>query len=237
MNFEQQLQIIRDEKRRAYDIYLRTKELTLDPNIKEKKINCLLKLRRIYQEMTDPKIIAGKKIVEFIREKYFRPECVNESEINFIPPLYRLRISITNHHIIEYSEKDVDPDMLDTHRIIHSTIGVPEEKCVLFKHCFDIRDLYPKRNNILELYDGYYFMQPDDHIRINNLWNKVNGETNSSILYLQQYEYWKSLSLDSAQNEQNKTLTDEDEWRKEIEKIVNEQYDTSTIPSVTKNTI
>ncbi len=225
MDLEQQLKIIRDEKRSAYNKYLKSKELVIDPKIREKKINCLLKLRRIYDEMTNPKIVAAKKIAAFLKENFFRSDCINENEIINIPPLYRLRISITNHHIIEYSERDIDPDMLDTHRIIHNTIVVMEEKYVIFRHCFDVRELYLKRNDIIELYDGYYFMQPEDHIRIINLWEKVNGNTNKSILYLQQFEYWKSLSADLLKEEQNKLLEIEAEKRSEIEKIVNEEYD------------
>jgi hypothetical protein len=229
MDLEQQLRLIREEKHLAYNRYLLSKKSDVNHDTqngkarenREKKINSLLKIHRIYNEMTNPKIVAAKKIQRFIREKYFLPNCVNEDDIAAIPPLYRLRITITNHHAYEYSERDIEADMIDTHRIIHNTIVVPMEKYILFRYCFDIRDLYLQKDNIIEVYGTFFFMQPDDHIRINNLWNKVNGTTNNSIAYVQQFEYWKSLSIDSKENDENKEKSSE-KVRKEIEKIVEE---------------
>ena len=169
---DQQIKMIREEKQRAYNNYVRTKESAEDyklenqkfQELREKRIMCLTNLRYKYLYMSDPKIMAVKKIQNFLREKYFEPRCVNDDEIAKIPSLYRLRINITNHHINEYSENNIEPELLDMHRIIYKMVEMSEQKYILFRYCFDIRKLYPMRNDLIELYDGYFFMQPDDHI-------------------------------------------------------------------------
>ncbi|AYV85757.1 MAG: hypothetical protein Satyrvirus37_2 [Satyrvirus sp.] len=137
---------------------------------------------------------AAITIQKFIKKHYFEPQCINDEEIKYIPPIFRIRIDITDQHIKEYTENSIEPGLLDMYRLINS--ACQKEKTILFRYCFDIRILYPMKDQIIELYDNFYFMQPCDHIRINNLWKKVNGTTNESIIYLSDFEYYKNLSFD-----------------------------------------
>ncbi len=138
---------------------------------------------------------ANKKIVNFFKKKYFELPCVNESDILGIPGLYRFRLEITNHHSNYYSEDQVSQQHLHNYR---RKFIQPGPKIVYFRYCFDIRLLYEMRNQILELYDNFYYLQPGDHIKINKLWKKLNGFSNESIIYLTNFEYCKALSKDQA---------------------------------------
>ncbi|XWV26536.1 hypothetical protein QJ857_gp0531 [Tupanvirus soda lake] len=233
MDISEQIKQIRIQKHQQYLDYCRRIEEKENEEIKkqneeikkqnekelmDKKINYLTELHDKYKNMFDPKTSAAKKIQNFVRKNYFEPHCVNELDMNKIPPLYRLRITITNHHVNEYNEENIEQSMLDMHRLIYKMMVTVDEKINLFRYCFDIRELYPKRNKIIELYDGFYFMQPDDHIRINTLWDKVNGETNKSIIFMSQFEYYKCLSVDEFKK--NNCSTNQDETKKHIEKLL-----------------
>lgn len=146
-------------------------------------------------QIDDRKMFSIKKIQRYFKKKYLGL-CINESDIKDIPPLYRFRVAITNYHVIEYSEENIEDTIINMHRFIHEMFKPLEKQYVLFRYCFDIRILYYQRNNILELQDGKYYLQPSDHIRINKLWKKVNGSTDESIIFLSRLEYIKSLSID-----------------------------------------
>ena len=201
MDLEQQLELVRKNKHLAYlkhiaNIEIAQKEEINDKNVPNKNLNILPNLPE--------KEKAAFKIQKFIKKYWFCPECINTLEMRPIPPLYRFRVNITTYHINEYSEINVSNDMLKMHRLIHNMalpFTMKEEKpIILFRYCFDIRILYIQRNQIIELYDNFYFMQPSDHERIISCWNKVNGETNFSIRYLSDYEYVKSLTEDRVKN-------------------------------------
>ena len=197
MNIEEQIKSIRHEKHLKYLKYVSEEEAKINNTInKEKKIKILGEL---YNKYYSPKTRAAIKIQKFIKKYYFEPICLNDEKINGIPVMYRFKIFITNHHVQEYHENGIDPEELKMHRLIYKIIR-PVEKIVYFRYCFDIRNLYPHRNEILELYDNFYFLQPDDHLKINNLWKKINGESNESIMYLNNFEYNKSLSIDMYKN-------------------------------------
>lgn len=142
----------------------------------------------------DQKLDAIKKIQHYFKKKYLK-RCINESDIINIPAFYRFRVDITNYHLIEYSEDNVEDTIIDMYRIIHQMFK-PKEKQYLFSYCFDIREIYHQRNNPLELLNGKYYFQPNDHIRIEKLWKKINGSTSESIIFLSRMEYIKSLSID-----------------------------------------
>ncbi|XWV25274.1 hypothetical protein QJ856_gp0496 [Tupanvirus deep ocean] len=227
MDISEQIKQIRIKKHQEYLDYCKRIEEKENESIKkikekeimDKKITYLTNLHNKYKNIFDPKTIAAKKIQNFVRKNYFEPQCINESDMIKIPPLYRLRITITNYHVNEYNEANVDLSMLDMHRLIYKMMVSADKKIILFRYCFDIRELYPQKNKIIELFDGFYFMQPDDHIKINALWDKVNGETNRSIIYMSQFEYYKCLSVDEFSKTKN-SLNNDDETKKYIENIL-----------------
>ncbi|AEX61476.1 hypothetical protein c7_L412 [Megavirus courdo7] len=217
MNTQDQIQEIREKKRAEYLNYLKNNEsntvsndITSDNNIFNHKTNVAENefnvtntnnntnnhdniIPTITQEIENN---AAKKIQHFIRKKYFEPECINHQDISNIPVLYRFRINITNIHINEYSEENIPQDLVNIYRLSYDNIHYANNKTVLFKYCFDVRDLFPKRNQIIEIMGNYFFLQPIDHIEINKLWKKVNNDTPDSINYLNNFEYYKSLSMD-----------------------------------------
>ncbi|AVL94684.1 hypothetical protein ma298 [Moumouvirus australiensis] len=132
----------------------------------------------------------------FIRKKYFEPECINNESVKNIPPLYRFRVKITNQHINEYSEEGISPELIDMYRICYDNIYHYHDKSVIFVYCFDIRELYPIKNQLVEIYGSYYFLQPQDHINLEKLWKKINNTTTESINYINNFEYHKALSKD-----------------------------------------
>lgn len=182
------------------------------------------KYRHIFNP--NPKLKAVATIQRFVRKHYFRPECINSHEIRNIPAIYRFRVNITDNHFNEYFEENIGDDMLQMHRLIYKmtmpAITVNNNN-VIFRYCFDIRKLYLQRHQIIELYDQFYFMQPDDHARILKCWNKVNGETDHSIRYLNNLEYIKSLSID-----QNKDV------ETEIAENNENEFDTELVEGIIK---
>lgn len=98
--------------------------------------------------------------------------CVNVDKALQIPEKYRFIIDITDQHTNEYSENDVPEYILEMHRHIYEMV-ILKNAISLFKYCFDIRQLYPVRNNIFEI-DGYfYFLQANDHSKICFQWKEL----------------------------------------------------------------
>src|ERR1700761_38526 len=102
MDIAEQIKHIRFQKHQEYLDYCRCIE---EKKLFDNKVERLIKLHNKYKDIFDPKKIAIKKIQNFIRKNYFEPQCINELEMRSIPPIYRLRITITNHHVNEYSEE------------------------------------------------------------------------------------------------------------------------------------
>lgn len=107
---------------------------------------------------------------------YFK-SCLNESEIRNIPGLYRFRISITPKHLLEYSESGVPSALIEEHRYLRNSIyeidNIPDTE--IFRWCFDVRKLYPKRNQPFEIEGCMYYLQPDDHIKLHKIWNLITN--------------------------------------------------------------
>nr|WBF70903.1 hypothetical protein [Megavirus caiporensis] len=205
MNIQEQIQAIREKKRVEYLNYLKNVESNTiinnissnqKINITENEFNTNNHNNLISTPTQEIKNNAAKKIQQFIRKKYFEPECINNQDISNIPVLYRFRINITTIHINEYTEENIPQDLINIYRLSYDNIHYESNKTVLFKYCFDVRDLFPKRNQIIEIMGNYFFLQPKDHVEINKLWKKVNNDTPDSINYLNNFEYYKSLSVD-----------------------------------------
>ena len=218
MNLEEQLNLVRQEKQRTYLKYLADLEnaenekvkAKLDAEIKQRKIIVMAHLSEKYKHIfrPDSKQKAARLIVNFVRKYWFGMECINQKEIVDIPGIYRFRVNITECHINEYSEENAKSDMLKMHRVIYKMTRKANPD-FLFRYCFDIRKLYPQRHQIIELYDGFYFMQPQDHERIVSAWKKVNGQTSESIRFLNSMEFDRSLCVDINKdaNKHNDQLT------------------------------
>lgn len=189
MSFEEQINLIRKQKHEQYLKY--ASECDKLAEIEQQPSNELLPAPAII----DPRNAAAITIQRFVRRVLFEPPCINSEEILGIEPIYRLRIFITNYHINEYSEQNVPADDIETHRTIYQ-VARSEPKVIFFRYCFDIRKLHPDKNQIVELYDNFYFMQPEDHRRIDKLWARINGATSASIKFLNNFEYAKSLAID-----------------------------------------
>nr|AEX62959.1 hypothetical protein mv_R755 [Moumouvirus Monve] len=82
------------------------------------------------------------------------------------------------------------------YRICYDNIYYDSDKTTIFTYCFDIRELYPTKNQIIEIDESYYFLQPQDHKNLEKLWKKVNNYTTESINYINNFEYYKALSKD-----------------------------------------
>lgn len=191
MDFKDQLHQIRMEKHKKYLEYV--------SNTEKDTGNTDINSVNIFNEPNPQLVESAVKIQRFMRRYYFEPKCMNDDELSNIPPIYRLRIFITNHHRNDYTEDIVDKDYLDMHRIVQRIFNCNQPKCVLFRYCFDIRKIYHIRNEAIKIEGESYYFQPDDHIKIESLWKKVNGETSSSIIYLNTLEYIKSLSIDRCE--------------------------------------
>lgn len=193
MNFDQQLKLVREQKRKQY-ADTTGKEIN-DELIEHKKITIMSNLHQKYQHIFNPKIKAAIVIQSFVRKYYFRPDCINEEEIVLTPALYRFRINITSHHLNSYSEENLAEKSLPMNRLIYQMSRPSENKIIFFRYCFDVRKLH-QQHQIIELYGEYYFLQPEDHNKIKIIWDKVNGVSSGSITYLNSFEYYKSLSID-----------------------------------------
>lgn len=205
MDLIEQLNLVRQRKHEEYMKLVYKEEerqrILLQEKQKEKelskKVEILLKFSKKYRPLIAPNKYekSTKSIQRFVRRNYFTP-CINEEEIKSIPVMYRFRINITHQHLKEYSEDDIAPSAVEAYRQMYILAHAFDNKDVIFRYCFDIRNLYQIKNHIIEILEGYYFMQPEDLRRIESLWAKVNGETHRSIIYINQIEYYKSLSID-----------------------------------------
>lgn len=207
MDFDEQLRLIRIRKNMEFDNYLASlspKEAAYTANInsqcriekqnfEEKLLNKStnqLELLTTMNAEEESGFESDKKLldepVEIINslgasindeEKF----CINYDDINHILPIYRFVINITNQHTNEYSEQDVDENLIEMHRHIYRITTPQDDNFPLFKYCFDIRILYPQKNNIIEIENNFYFLQPDDHIKINARWKEIFGNINYPI--------------------------------------------------------
>lgn len=137
-------------------------------------------------------------ITRFVKRKLFGSECINENEIKSIPPMYRLRIFITQSHINRYVERIATNDKyeIEAHRRRYLLKQPKEKPVALFRYCFDLRKIFDERNSKFDLFGEMYYFQPDDHRLMCKLWERVNGRTDESIRFLQNMEYYKTLSKD-----------------------------------------
>lgn len=224
-----QLQKIRLEQHRKYLKYseecTKKDEMLLEENLKHKKIDILSKLAFRYRRFFAPTIaekqeISGRTINRFVRKNWLAIPCVNQNQIDNIPGIYRMRIYITSHHIYEYSEKGIHTNFLNEHRLKHISANMSEPKMILFRYCFDMRKLYPVRNQMIEIKDMYFFLQPNDHVRLNSIWNKINGQNSASIIYLSKMEYDKSLCSEFSYSKEN--IPSIDELKNHVTEIIEE---------------
>lgn len=222
MNFQNQLTIVRQQKHNEYINYMNNIEIhKWNESIKQKKIAILFKLSIKYKYIFNPIPIekAVWTIQKFIRKHYFEPKCLNHNDISKIPLIYRIRITFTKNHIFKYSQ----PQNVEI-RKIKNTVDILEKSkkmIFLFKYCFDIRDLYPIKNDIINLMNQKYILLPNDCAHVESLWNKINGSTSESIQYLNLLAYCKSLSYDKNYGYE---LINQNENINKIEKIL-EKYD------------
>ena len=238
MNYDEQIVLIRKQNHQKYLKHIDDKKIEenelikkkYDADLRQKKINIMTKInQRYHRSYPLSKSEATKIIQKFIKKNYFEPQCINEDEIKSILPLYRIRILITNTHINEYSEEGIPQNEIAMHRLQHLS-NKNNDKYIFFRYCFDIRKLYSQRNQLIEIYDNFYFMQPNDHIKIDRLWRKINGITNASIIYMSQFEYWKLLSIEKYknQNDNNSNINQNDivkinTIKNNMEKILDEE--------------
>ncbi|BCS83016.1 hypothetical protein QLL95_gp1107 [Cotonvirus japonicus] len=154
-------------------------------------VNKIIKLAHEQEEY-----YAASKLQKFIKKKYFEPICINEEIIHNIPVLFRIRINITEEHTNPYDENNISKEIIDSHRIIHQMFAKTNTN-KLFRYCFDIRQLYPNKYKSFNLFGVDYYLQAKDHAYIESIWKKVNNTTNESIRYLTDFDYYKSLCIDS----------------------------------------
>ena len=186
MNFQDQIRSFREKKQNDFINHINKTKLDQQKQLdKQKKINILAKLSLKYKHVFNPTSIekAVWTIQKFIKKHYFEPKCMNDERIPDIPPLYRIRITFTKKHIINSQSH--------TYTKVKS-----KQNTFMFKYCFDIRDLYPIKNNTIKLENVKYILLPHDHNHIESIWNKINGTTNKSIQYINMLDYCESLSHD-----------------------------------------
>lgn len=194
MDYDEQLKIIWKEKRKKFEEHV--------IKMKNDEVNILMKK---YSYLAKPTYCAATRIVRFIKDKYLK-KCINDEEINQIPGLYRFRVKFTNHHLINYSEKDIKKNMISSYRKAQIAIRKRKNKETKFWYCFDIRNIYHIRHEPICLYDEIYYLQPEDHQQLENIWRKINGETNYSIIFLGNMDYYKTLYIDKYINEKTREL-------------------------------
>ena len=197
MNFENQLKLIRQKKHNEYVDYVNKIEIQGQKDLdKQKKINVLAKLALKYKYIFNPNSIekAVHTIQKFIRKHYFQPKCINDDEMINIPFLHRVRITFTKNHAPQLRDSKLNEKMKKSTNT--KDIITTKRITFAFKYCFDIRDLYPIRNDIIKLENVKYVLLPKDLVRVESLWKKINGYTSESIQYLNLLAYCKSLSHD-----------------------------------------
>lgn len=177
MNFETQLKLIRKEQ------HIKYLEQVNESNIVQILANLAYKYRHLFNPTPIEK--AVRLIQKYIKLKFFHPKCINHEELKNIPAIYRFRINFTNGH----TRNNWNSKKLDT-------------KCfkILFSYCFDIRNLYLVQHRPININNNVYYLQPNDFERLNNIYKRVNNETNASINYLNTFNYIKSLEKDTVWN-------------------------------------
>lgn len=199
MDFDEQLRLIRIRKNIEFDRYLASKGTYYDEsfgsrhnidsgytvekqNLEEDKLlNQYVTESNFESEknlLDEPVEIINSSGISLNDEEKF---CLNYNDINHILPIYRFVINITNQHTNEYSEQGVNENLLEMHRHIYKITTPQDDNFPLFKYCFDIRILYPRKNNIIEIENNFYFLQPDDHVKINARWKEIFGNINYPV--------------------------------------------------------
>jgi hypothetical protein len=87
-----------------------------------------------------------------------------------------------------------DNDLKTNKHIIH-------QKDVMFYYVYDVDFLFKNRFNRLIIDDEKYYLQENDIYRVEKAYDLVNGTTPSSIKYLNDIEYDKSLCKDRVKKD------------------------------------
>lgn len=170
MDFDEQLRLIRIRKNIEFEKY-KNRQIENNMHDEPQKEFNIKEYEPKKKVVLDPIPVTNNPTCITTKEEEL---CINASEINQILPANRFIVEITNQHNNEYSEKDIPENILEMHRYIYK-ITMPRDTFPLFKYCFDIRNLYPKKNSIIEIDNNFYFLQPDDHTRINDKWKELYG--------------------------------------------------------------
>lgn len=168
-----------------------------EENIRQEKIYKWGKKYSIYFN-TNPQKRAAYIICKALT-RYYRWDVPSLIPSDDIPGMFRFRVVLTSRSQCEYSE---DPEFLyDTdiqiHRIIYQSIV---EQCPepIYRGdiVMDIRELYAHKNEPIVVNNMIFYLQPQDHIRLEKQFNKIHGETPASVRFLQQLEYDRGLCED-----------------------------------------
>jgi len=230
---DEQLRLVRAIQRNKYlqnianneEIIKKQHERKIQDERIIKQIDHMSLLAQKYQYIFNPTATqrAATTIVRFVKKHWFSPVCLNDNECQEIPGIYKFRLHITNHHIYEYSEKDVNASILDMHRKIYK-MNLPSQKIISFVYCFDVRKLYQIRHELIEIYGEFYFLQPDDHKRLINAWNKINDNTAGSQIFLNNLRFDKSAIADRRKTYLREASINElNRFRQHIKTTLDEQ--------------
>jgi len=142
---DEQLRLIREIQRNRYlksiandeEIIKKQHESKVQDERIIKQVDYMSLLAQKYQYIFNPTVTqrAATTIVRFVKKHWFSPVCLNNDECQEIPGIYKFRLCITNHHIYEYSEKDVNASILEMHRKIYK-MNLPSQKNYLIRVLF-----------------------------------------------------------------------------------------------------
>lgn len=218
-----QLAQIRKRRHEEYTLKISLEKKSQDKKEKRERdisflTNFFIKYYHIFIPTIRSRYKAAISIQRFVRKNYFGPKCLNHVEEYSIPPIYKFRMQFTTTNYIEYSEVLNSDLTLEEHRQIHNMeyLDAIVSSEFLFSYLFDIRKLYPKRNQPIIINEIPYYLQPIDHIRIIQLYDRLCGEDNATINREIDMKYEESLSKDKFKGDIPQ--------RMEIEKMVRQVW-------------
>lgn len=143
-----------------------------------------------YKWLLHPKLIAIRRIQRFLRNRFFiHPINLTKDQLDDIPGIYRLRIKFNKENItdIKHNEDDLEKALRES-LIIH----IEEYKNIQTDYiCLDLRIYGQDPTLPIYIADIPYYLTQIQINKIKRLWNKIN-----SLIFQQDYEYYKCLSKD-----------------------------------------
>jgi hypothetical protein len=158
----------------------------------EKKIR-LEEIKEKYSKLliTNKYVLSTTKIQRYLRKHFFHePINIAQDDINEIPGLFRYRCNISQLNIFDFLDEK-DDDLINS---LMQSLNINQQND--FWIMIDLRIYGENINFPIEIDGTSYYLSHQQKQKISYIWNKINPNIRSGIVYQQNINYQKCLARD-----------------------------------------